>query len=204
MKILLAAGIFVCLAASAVFGQAGSIGIFANPAATDCGLVARSQGIALYYVVHVNTPGAKGCQYWAPKPSCFVGMWLADSNVFPVTLGNSQTGVSAGYGSCRTAPILVQTIQYFVTGATPNCCCYYIYPHPQTEPPGLWVVDCADNLLEASAGMGIINTSAGSCGCYPCFSPECLQARAASTMCINAPVPVKATTWGRLKSLYSE
>jgi len=183
MKKALLLTVFLMLGATLAFAQAGSIGIFANPAATDCNLVAGpASGLALYYIVHVNTPGAVGCEYAAPKPTCMsLAQWLSDSNAFPVTLGNSQTGVSVGYGTCRVAPILVQTLQYFVLGPNPTCCRYPVLPHPINGGPN--VVDCADNLLIATGGQGIINAVPGQCMCN---------------------VPVESTTWGQMKALYTE
>jgi hypothetical protein len=191
MKRLFAVGVFLCVAASGAFGQAGSIGIFADPGAANCNLVARAGGAAFYYIVHVYTPGATGCEYWAPKPSCLSGTWLADTNAFPVTIGNSQIGVSVGYGTCRVAPILIQTITFLVIGETPQCCCYYIYPHPGVVPPGIYVVDCLDNLLKASGGIGVINATSH---CYDCDGYGC----------VNERIPVAETSWGRLKTLYSD
>jgi hypothetical protein len=165
--------------ATMAFAQAGSIGIFADPAATNCNLAAPVGGAAFYYIVHVYTPGATGSEYAAPKPACLSATWLADTNAFPVTVGNSQTGVSVGYGTCRVGPILVQTMTYLTTGAT-NCCYYPVVPHPVNGGPN--VVDCAEHLLIATAGTAIINSQ-----------PTCL-----------CDVPVQDTTWGGVKALYTE
>ncbi len=193
MKTLLAAVIFVCLSASSgAFGQPGSIGVFADSWGTNCSLVATTPGVIQYFVVHVYTSGAVGCEYRAPKPTCFNGTWLSDLNAFPVTIGNSQTGIASGYGTCRASPIVVQTIQYYVAGPTPNCCCYYIYPYPDEDPPGIYMVDCADHLLAAREFISIINATSW-CFCGDSPFP-----------CINERIPVTDTTWGRLKAVYSD
>jgi hypothetical protein len=182
MKKALLLTLVLMLGATMAFAQAGSIGIFANMAATDCNLAAAVQGLAAYYVVHVNTPGAVGCEYAAPKPACMtLAQYLSDTNPFPVTIGNSQTGVSIGYGTCRVAPIHVQTISYFILGPNPTCCRYFVLPHPINGGPNM--VDCQDNLLIATGGQGIVNMVHGECVC---------------------DVPVQDTTWGQVKALYTE
>ncbi len=182
MKKALLLTLVLMLGASMAFAQAGSIGIFADPAATNCNLVAMAQGLGAYYIVHVNTPGAVGCEYSAPKPACMtLASYLSDTNVFPVSIGNSQTGISVGYGVCKVSPILVQTISYFILGPNPTCCRYYVLPHPINGGPN--VVDCADNLLIATGGQGIVNSVVGQCECN---------------------VPVQDTTWGSVKALYTE
>jgi hypothetical protein len=183
MKKALLLTLVLMLGATMAFAQAGSLGIFADPAGASCNLVAGpASGLALFYVVHVFTPGATGSEYSAPKPACLtLAQWLSDSNAFPVTVGNSQIGVSVGYGTCRAAPILVQTLQYFILGPNPTCCRYPVLPHPVNGGPN--VVDCADNLLVATGGQGIINSVVGQCVC---------------------DVPVQDTTWGSVKALYTE
>ncbi|MEJ2720563.1 MAG: hypothetical protein P8181_05410, partial [bacterium] len=71
-------------------------------------------------VVHTATPGAIACQFSAPLPECFVGSYVSDTSVFPVTIGNSQLFVSIGYCVCLAAPIHVLTINLLVEGSTPS------------------------------------------------------------------------------------
>jgi hypothetical protein len=139
-------------------------------------------GLMLIYVVHMWSPlgGAAACQFSAPKPACFTGVYLSDTNVFPVTVGNSQTGVSIGYGSCRQYPIHVLTMAYFGLGTT-SCCYYPILPDPN-EPSGRVVaVDCSQQMVAVTAGATVVNFV------YGCYT-----------------IPVEETSWGRVKSLYVE
>jgi hypothetical protein len=180
-KILLLT-LVLMLGATTAFAQAGTIGIFKDPGGLNCELTTPA-GLIPYYVVHVSTSGATACQYSAPKPACFAAMWLSDTSMFPVTIGNSQTGVSIGYGSCRVAPIHVQTINYFATGTTPHCCHYGVLPDPNAVPPGIYMVDCDEHLLNPSGMRSVIHAA-----------PEC---RCGGT-------PAEETTWGRVKALYVE
>jgi hypothetical protein len=203
MKTLFTLVVLLVFVAAPAHGQAGAVGIFGDPQGVNpCGLSDRSAGLAVYYVVHIFTPGAVGVEYSAPAPWCLKAQWLSDTNAFPVTIGNSQVGVSVGYGTCRVGPILVQSINYFVRGLTPDCCCYDIRPHPINGGPNM--VDCTDNLLVASAARGIINSTTN-CPCNACLSPACVEAFSSQIGgCIKPPVPADATTWGRVKSMYSD
>ncbi len=163
--------------------QGGSVGIYANASGTDCNLPDVTRGLTTYYVVHTISDAATGCGYWAPKPACFTATWLSDTNPFPVTIGNSQTGVSIGYGSCRYGSVLVQTLSFFTNGTTPNCCFYPVRGIPTSGE--VEVVDCLFNLRFGQGVMSVVNATPG----CPCTG-------------IN--VKVEDSTWGRVKALYSD
>ena len=115
------------LAATPGFGQTGSICIFADSIGTSCNPVDSTASVWRVYVLHRNSPGATGAQFSAPKPNCMQGAtWLADDPMFPVAVGNSQDGISLGYGSCLTGSFHVLTITYYVTGGTLDHCQYPI------------------------------------------------------------------------------
>ncbi|MEJ2721943.1 MAG: hypothetical protein P8181_12520 [bacterium] len=118
---------------------------------------AHGQAGAIVLAGDVGTSGAQASEFSAPVPSCFTGTWLSDTVVFPVTIGNSQNGVSIGYGQCTPGPIHVLTINFFCQGTTSNCCYYRIKPHPDRETGTVGVVDCSDDLLTAKGGSGIVN-----------------------------------------------
>ena len=162
-------------------GTGGSIGIYADTQGTDCNLSDAVVGMTTYHVVHLADFGMTACAYWAPKPSCFTATYLSDSNVFPVTIGNSQDGVSIGYGSCRPGPIHVQSIVYFTQATTPQCCLYPILGIPSSG--NVEAVDCANHLITAYGVTSVINPSS-SCTC--------------------GSVKVEESTWGRVKSLYAD
>jgi hypothetical protein len=168
------------MAASLVFAQGGSIGLFADPAGTNCNLADNIPGMVIYYAVHVNTIAATACEFAAPVPSCLKALFLSDAAVYPVTVGNSQAGVSIGYGMCLGAPITVLKLQFFAQAMTGPCCYYPVLPHPINGGP--WMVDCANTQLPATGGKGIVNANL-TCQCN---------------------VPAEDTTWGQVKSLYGE
>jgi hypothetical protein len=168
--------------AHAAFGQAGTIALASDPEGTDCNLNDKSPGMCSFYVVHVGTPGAQASQFSAPAPACFAGSWLSDTAVFGVTVGDSQNGISIGYGACMPGPIHVLTINFFCQGMSQDCCYYMVKPHPDETSGVVGVVDCMDNLITGKGGFGIVN-STEQCECGP---------------------PTRDSTWGRVKSIFDE
>jgi hypothetical protein len=138
-------------------------------------------GLVSIYVVHMWQPagGATACQFAAPKPACFNAQWLADTAVYPVTIGNSQIGVSIGYGTCRQYPIHVLTMMFFATGPT-DCCYYWVVPDPNEATGNVLTVDCSFEPVAVHGGATIIN-----------YAPGCGTA-------------VEDKTWGQVKVLYAE
>jgi hypothetical protein len=179
---MIAFGLLAVLAGAAG-AQAGAVGLFKDPAGTICSLEDRSPGIVPFYVVHIGTGGATACQYAAPKPNCLAATFLSDTNMFPVTIGNSQSGVSIGYGTCRSGSIHVQTISYFTQGLTPACCRYYVIPDPNAVSGTIDTVDCNSTIVAASTIRTVINATTA----CPCGEPT-----------------AEESTWGQVKTLYDE
>jgi hypothetical protein len=102
--------------------------------------------------------------------------------VFPVTVGDSQNGISIGYAVCTPGPIHVLTINFFCQGLSQNCCYYSVKPHPDVLSGVVEVVDCSNSILTAKGGFGIVN-STNECECGP---------------------PTRDSTWGRVKSIFDE
>ena len=169
--------------ATLAFGQAGQIGSYADPGGTNCNVTDGVPGLLPVFIVHTLSPGATAAQFAAPIQLCQTGaLWLSDTGVFAVTIGNSQTGVAIGYGTCQVSPTHVLTINYFVNGITALCCAYSVIPDPNVVSGQVEVVDCIGNLLVATGRTNTINGTQAQCDCN--F------------------VPVEESTWGQVKSLY--
>jgi hypothetical protein len=166
----IAALVLTHLTAQQAAAQAGAICLFADPTGTDCTITDESAGTLTIYVVHTLTTGAMGSQFSAPKPSCMAGVtWISDEAMFPVTLGNSQTGVSIGYGTCHSGPVHVLSMTYMTSGTTETHCLYRVRPHPADS--FVQMVDCSENLLEADAGRVYLNSDLG-CICSESMPPD--------------------------------
>ena len=162
---------------------AGSVGLFADPNGLNCNILDEQQGTLSIYVVHLNTLGATGLQFAAPMPPCMTGAtWVNDVPNYPVTVGNSQTGVSVGYGACLTAPIHVLTIEYLAAGLSEVCCQYPVIAAPGVPSGKIEVSDCNYNVVYAHGGTSVVN---------PDDTCEC------------GSIKIHETTWGRVKALYA-
>lgn len=180
--------LLVLFAAQAVGAQENAIGLFSDIRGCPCEIMDVAPGLITVTVLHVNSPGAKASRFWVPTPSCFIATFLADTAVFPVTIGSSQTGVTIGYDKCRTGTFQILTIRYFGQGMTGECCYYPVLPDP-AEPSGRVVVaDCNDQLVFGTGWAEYINSSLN---CVCIAGPE---------YCF--PVAVDPATWGRVKALY--
>jgi hypothetical protein len=161
---------------------AGMIGLYRDAAGTDCGLIDAAPGLLLVNVVHVNTNGATACQFAAPMPNCWTGAtYLSDTATYPVTIGNSQTGMALGYGTCLTGTFYIHGINYFVSGLGQTCCYYPVIPDPNIPSGQIEVVDCGGNLILGGGGLAVINPD-GTCLC--------------------GTIKTRSTTWGRLKATW--
>lgn len=182
MRILLLLACIVILGANLAFAQPGVIAITADPQGTDCNLLDLQPGLLTYWVVHLRTSGATASQWAAPQPVCMIGViYIADSNQIGPAVGNSQTGISIGYGGCFASPITILSMVFFGYGLTPWCCYYAPTPHPGT---GLIeMVDCSQTLLVAGAQCAMVN-------------PD--------QTCLCAATPTEKSTWGKVKALYIE
>jgi hypothetical protein len=181
MKRVVFLAIATLFAASMVFAQNGSIGIFADPAGTNCNLPGVP-GIAYYYFVHVNAIGASASQWAAPAPTCFSGMRLADLAVFAVNLGNTSAGVTVGYGTCKTGTFHIMTALYQVFAPAGPCCRWKVVADPSLSSGKIEIPDCLFLMSYGTGGQGIVNMNQ-TCPCN---------------------VPTEDTTWGQVKALYTE
>jgi len=184
IRLLVVLVAIVVLLAGAAFAQmpGGTVALFADPYGADCNLWDVVPALVNVYVVHIWHGGATTVQFSAPNPPCSQMTYLSDTQVMPMTLGNSQTGVSIGYGGCRPAPTHVLTINYFSMALTGPCCRYPVLPDPTVASGQIEVSDCMYILNYATGGRAIINSDQ-TCPC-------------------NYPVPVEETTWGQIKALY--
>jgi hypothetical protein len=174
--------ITVCMmfAASLAFGQAGNIGVFADPAGASCDLSNSPAGFFQAYIVHVNSPGSTASQFRVVvygTPLTIIGELSAYN-----TIGSAAAGIAVAYGPCLVSPIHALTVSYL--GISAPCDYIAIEADPTADPPAIYVTDCATpvpNLLTIpQGGIGYLNNN-GNCPCN---------------------VPAEDTSWGQIKALY--
>jgi hypothetical protein len=181
MKKLLLISLALVLCASTAFGQAGTIGLFVdNPGFVQCTFVDAAPALVPIYAVHHITPGATASQWMVVPMGGWNCTYTGEIIHVPVSIGNTQSGLSASYGGCLSAPILMATINYFCMGVSPTCAYLEVVPDPAAPTGTIEVVDCSFVKLIGSGGVIYANND-GSCDCYD---------------------PVKSTSWGGVKALY--
>ena len=165
----------------------GAIGIYADEAGVNCAIDDSTPGVLTFHVVQTNLATAGGIEFSAPLPSCLTGVtWVGDIRYFPVTIGDSQSGVAVGYPGCLSSPVHVLSIVAVTQGTSLTCCPYRVLPSPAAASGLIDATDClpgVNGLLSATSTTAIVNPD-GQCSCMLTVRSE-------------------ETTWGKLKSLYA-
>jgi len=131
MKKVLVLSFCILLCTAAAYGQAGFIGLYVDsPAYVDCYPNDTAPALVPIYVVHKWTPGATASQFMIEAGNGFNCTYTGEIIAVPVSIGNTQTGLSASYGSCMASDILIATINYFCTGTSPPCATLTPVPDP--------------------------------------------------------------------------
>jgi len=196
MKTAFLTVLLVAALAGGSFGQAGSIMLSSDPGATECNLVDGAPGLQYVYVTHGYTPGATASQFRINAGGGFNCTFLGFASDF-LTLGDPGTGIAVAYGACLPAPITILQIYYFCTGVSETCSWLTVCPGLNSITGTIEVVDCGQNKLVGTGGNLWVNSDGYSCGCLVSSS----DASPTSINC-SAPVPVRDSTWGSIKSLY--
>jgi len=101
--------------------------------------------------------------------------WLEDTWVYPVTLGESPTGISIGYGVCVSQPTHILTMNYFFSGTSLPDCALPVLPHPAR--PFVEAGDCDHHVIAATGGTSYVNSTLD-CQCEELPRPPFLQVSA--------------------------
>jgi hypothetical protein len=167
----------------AALGQAGYIGLYADPAATECAISDRGGSEVKVYVVHQATSGAASSE-WRIAAAGGFGMTYVGETWSTAVIGDTQSGVSASYGACLAAPILLCTVTYVSHGTSPACAYLEVVADPGSVNGTIDVVDCSSRVVPASGGKLFVNAD-DSCPC-------------------GQTSGVYTTDWGRIKALFSD
>lgn len=163
-------------------GPAGAVALYSDPAFIDCSIV-DIVGLVEVYVVHTAHSGATAVQFSAPVPSCWGAVWLADTNPFPLVIGNTQDGMAVSYGGCLNAPVHVTTMLIYGQALAGNCCQFPVLPDPNAPTGRIEAVDCALTKTYPSSQPAVVNAQPW----CPC----------------GFLVSVETKTWGGVKALYA-
>jgi hypothetical protein len=186
MKRILLIAIVVLAFASAASAVTPIVAFFSDAAGTQCNhveLTGAFQQNTAYIVAIADAHTA--VEYKAPLPACLASE--PGASVTPqggtVIIGDVNTGVSIGYGVCKTGAWAVGKVQWFHNTGVAACCKFFIYEHPAT---GHHMADCGlptPGKFEYVFDNNNTINGDGSCDC--------------------STSPVAESTWGKIKATYA-
>ncbi|MGD8414464.1 MAG: hypothetical protein PVF33_09540 [Candidatus Latescibacterota bacterium] len=182
-KILLLLPLLLIVSAGAALGQTGYIGVYADPAGTECMLSDRGGREVNVYVVHQATSGAAASQWRIVSGGGFDMTYLGET-WSTTALGDARSGVSTSYGACLASPILLCTVTYLAHGTSSPCSYLEVVADPASVGGEIEVVDCNSNFLSGSGGRLYVNPD-GTCQCGQADN-------------------VRDTDWGRIKAMFTD
>jgi hypothetical protein len=145
-----------------VAGQQPVVRIGSDPAGMDPDHINDSVvgPIWVYVLVYHSDPIA-AVSFSAPIPDCFPGAtYIADEIPFPHITGNSQTGITIGFGQCIDPQpgsyTVAMRIMLMVSSPVTSCCWYPPLPNPETGAGVIEVFDCSDNPVVAGGASGLV------------------------------------------------
>jgi hypothetical protein len=181
-KALILLALLVAVPAAGALAQAGYIGLYADEAGTACSVADPGGGQVNVYVIHQAVSGAAASQWRIAPGAGFAMTYLGESSPV-VAMGDTQSGVSASYGSCLASPILLATVTYLSHGTSASCSYLDVIADPASSTGTIEVVDCSSVRLTGVGSRLYVN---------PDESCPCGQAN-----------PTRDTDWGRIKAMYA-
>jgi hypothetical protein len=176
--------------------RADTILVSANPFGGDCEMNNTSgPGLRTVYVYHQHA-GSLGTRLRVALDVGVTMNYISETHPFPMTVGNTQDGLSVCYGSCLPpdgGPVAVITYMYL--GQTFSCPSLRVVPHPDAET--VEVITCDGKAESPSLEDLPIPPPNGSCGCGDRY-----QLVGVPHIFDCAPLPVESKTWGAIKALY--
>lgn len=154
--------LLILIVSSGGAGASDTLWLSTDPTEIFPLIVDDTEGLKTLYVLAVTaTSGATSVSFSAPLPGCFAdAVYIADSSVFPVTIGDSQSGATVQFGACLAGsfqtPIHVLSILVYSTGLPGGCCWYPVLPHPVSTSGQVEFEDCIGNTVTGWGGETLL------------------------------------------------
>jgi hypothetical protein len=188
---------FGLLAPSPAIAQLeGSIFLSALSTNWDCELMDATPGLHTVHVIHSLSPGAKGSRFRIAAGPGMTMTYVSEVHSFPMTVGNTQSGISICYGDCLAGDFVVASITYSGYGTSSHCSRIQVVGHPASGQ--VEAKRCDDVSVRMAVEDLAVSAFVGGCGCP---SPRSIPGTPQYFDCV--PVPVATRTWGAIKALYS-
>jgi hypothetical protein len=150
-------------------------------------------GIVTVYVRTAFSIGTTASRFRVQASPEVTWSYLSETPLFSTFLGDTQVGIAICYDQCLVDQATLVAIQYMAYGTSTICTGHLsIVPHPDAETVD--VIDC-----NGSPSTAITRPLAVG-GICACPSPHEYPGTAQIFGC--TPLPVRASTWGAVKSLY--
>jgi hypothetical protein len=162
----------------------------------DCQLGNNLPGvIRTVYVRLTFNGGSTAARFRVALESGVTMTYLSETHPFPMTVGDTQSGISVCFGGCLWGNQTLATIDYMTYATGPLCGKVLIVPQPEAETVD--VRRCDGSSIAAYVRDLHVVGPGWACGCPGVHvfagSPEAFD-------CTS--VPVEHTTWGAVKALY--
>lgn len=198
--LILTLGVFVGVAGRAnpaIAQLEGSMFLSEQATAWDCALLDQSPGLHTVHVIHSLSQGAKASRFRIAAGSGMTMTYVSEVHSFPMSQGNTQTGISVCYENCLFGDFLVASITYTGYGTSTHCSQVQVVGHPSSGQ--VEAMRCNDVPVRMAIEDLAVSAFSGGCACP---SPRSIPGTPQHFDC--SPVPVAATTWGAIKALYRD
>ena len=165
-------------------------------------VVGDTPGLVTLQVTHSYSPHALASRFRIAADAGVTMTYVSESHPFANSLGNTQTGLTVCYGECMPGSFVVAEVTYMRHGTSGSCNAIRVLPHPDAET--LDFIDCNNDARAMSTYPIWVMTDLG--GCVGCIDhrppPEYYPGAPEWFSCV--PLKSQATTWGKIKALYTE
>lgn len=189
-------GIWILLAA-APDARADFVVLFTDSAGVTCDMQDTSPGIQDIYILHIMS-SSDGVRFRVEASPDMTMTYLSEETYLPVLEGDTQSGITFCYGSCRHDYVVLAKLTYMRHGTSGLCSDIRVVPHPDSNAVELLL--CNGSSVGGWGSRMVVNPD-GSCVFTQC--PRLIQyGQPSEPYDFCQPVRSDPTTWGRIKSLY--
>ena len=116
MKSFLVILVLASLCVSSI-AHGGRVSIYSDPGLTECILADIAPSLVNVYVAESSVDGATGLRFRIAESAGFTGAWLNESTPY-LSVGNTRTDFSVGFGQCMIGKFLVLVMTYQTFGTS--------------------------------------------------------------------------------------
>lgn len=162
-----------------------------------CDVFDTGPAVRTVYIMHKMNPGATAVRFRIAPSDGMTMTLLSETHHFP-SAGSATSGIAMCYGACAVGDQLLVTLTYMAYGTSSPCSKVLVVPHSAAST--VEAIRCDGSVV--ATFVEDLWVSPSPVGCSGCPTPpHVFPGTPQSFAC--SPVPVAATTWGAIKSLYA-